>query len=78
VRVRGADGDQIVLEELGSLYAYPDDLGFRDALLAMGLLDVAHQSMDERDFVKVGFLSDADAEEKKLMQELSLTRWERG
>ena len=78
VWVRGADGDQIVLEELGCLYAYPDDLGFRDALQAMGLLDVAHQSMDERDFVKVGFLSEADAEEEKLMQDLSLTRWERG
>ncbi len=78
VWVRGADGDQIVLEELGCLYAYPDDLGFRDALQAMGLIEVPHQSMDERDFVKVGFLSEADAEEKKLMQDLSLTRWERG
>lgn len=78
VWVRGADDDQIVLEELGALYAYPDDLGFRDALDAMGLLNVQHQSMDERDYVRVGFLAEADAEEQKLMQDLSLTRWERG
>lgn len=78
VWVRGADGDQIVLEELGVLYAYPDDLGFRDALDAMGLIDVPHQAMDERDYVRVGFLSEADEEEQRLMQGLALTRWERG
>lgn len=78
VWVRGADGDQIVLEELGVLYAYPDDLGFRDALDAMGLLDVAHQGMDERDYVKVNFLAEADAEEQRLMRTMALTRWERG
>ena len=78
VWVRGSDGDQIVLEELGALYAYPDDLGFRDALDAMGLLNAQHQSIDERDYIKVGFLSEADDEESRLMQELALTRWERG
>ena len=76
VWVRGADNDQIVLEELGGLYVYPDDLGFRDALDAMGLINVQHQSMDERDYVKVNFLAEADEEERALMRELALTRWE--
>lgn len=78
VWVRGSDGDQIVLEELGGLFAYPDDLGFRDAMDAMGLVNAQHQSIDERDYVKVNFLAEADDEERRLMQSLALTSWNRG
>jgi len=74
--VRGALGEQIVLEELGVLYAYPDDPSFRDICQRHGLHeDPRGQTMAERDYVKVNFLAQADAQEERLVWKLGLQSW---
>lgn len=74
VWIRGRMGDQVVLDELGVLYCYPDDPAFREALT--GLPEGSAVGMDGRDYVRVELLAEADAEEASLMQELSLQRWD--
>jgi len=71
--VRGRFGEQLVLDELGVLYGYPDDPAFRDALA--GLPETATVGMDGRDYVRVSFLAEADAEERSLIEELGLREW---
>ncbi len=71
--VRGKFGDQVVLDELGVVYCYPDDPAFRAALA--DLLESKAVGMDGRDYVRVGFLADADDQERSLIVELALQRW---
>lgn len=66
--------DQVVLDELGVLYTYPDDVAFRDALEARGVPLTADVGLDGRDYVKVQFLSEADAEEAALLRTLGMRR----
>lgn len=76
--MRGAFGDQVVLDELGVLYCYPDDPAFRAALLGaseQGIPESKELGMDGRDYVRVTFLAEADAEEASLLAELSLQEW---
>lgn len=70
--VRGKFGDQVVLDELGVIYCYPDDPSFRDAL--QGIEESKQIGMDSRDYVKVNFRSEADAQEQALIAALNLTR----
>ena len=63
---------QWLLDELGVLYTYPDDLAFRDALDALGLPLTNDVGIDGRDYVKVQFLAEADAEEAQLIRGLNL------
>jgi hypothetical protein len=72
--VRGRMGDQVVLDELGVLYCYPDDPAFREALGKLPQSGAV--GMDGRDYVRVELLSEADAEERALMAALSLQRWD--
>ncbi len=71
--MRGVYGDQVVLDELGVLYCYPDDPAFRTAL--QGIPESKELGMDGRDYVRVTFLAEADAEEASLLAELSLQEW---
>ncbi|MDP2306181.1 MAG: hypothetical protein Q8P18_09135 [Pseudomonadota bacterium] len=71
--MRGVYGDQVVLDELGVLYCYPDDPAFRAAL--EGVPESKEVGMDGRDYVRVSFLSEADAEEASLFAALSLQAW---
>lgn len=71
--MRGVYGDQVVLDELGVLYCYPDDPAFRAALV--GIPEGKELGMDGRDYVRVSFLAEADAEEASLYTELSLQQW---
>jgi hypothetical protein len=70
---RGLHGDQVVLDELGVLYCYPDDPAFRAAL--GDLPETKEVGMDGRDYVRVTFLAEADEEEASLFQALSLQKW---
>lgn len=74
--VRSALNEQIVLEEIGALFCYPDDPLFRDKIEQFGIVEARHESIDTRDYVKVNFLAEADAMEKDLMHELGLVRWQ--
>jgi len=73
--VRGMCEGQVVLEEIGTLYVYPDDLLYRDCLDAIGVEERVHVSMADRDYVKVNFASEADELERKLIHELGLIPW---
>lgn len=70
---RGRFGEQVVLDELGVLYCYPDDPAFRDALA--GLAETRDVGMDGRDYVRVAFLAEADVQERTLIEELGLVPW---
>ena len=74
--IRGTHEEQLVLDELGMLYIYPDDFLFRDTLSASGWIEAKHESMADRDYVKVFFDAQADEQEKQLMQALGMIRWE--
>lgn len=71
--VRGVYGDQVVLDELGVLYCYPDDPSFREVLA--GLPERSTLGMDSRDYVKVSFVAEADAQEQSLFEALNMVRW---
>lgn len=73
--VKGQGPEQVVLEEIGVIFAYPDDPAYREVLLAAGVPERRVQTMAERDYVKVNFLAEADAQERELMQALGLVRW---
>ena len=70
--LRGGFREQVVLDELGTLYCYPDDPSFRDALEAVGIQEKPHQNLEDRDYVRVNFSGTADAEEQLLIHELAL------
>ncbi|MAA77808.1 MAG: hypothetical protein CL916_00995 [Deltaproteobacteria bacterium] len=74
--IRGIQEEQLVLDELGMLYIYPDDFLFRETLNTLGWIEAKHESMAERDYVKVFFDAQADIQEKMFMQALGMIRWE--
>lgn len=70
--VRGADGDQVILDGDGLIYAYPDDPAFRDALDAVGLPEGKVTTLQERDYVKHWFHGEGDSQEDALIGALGL------
>ena len=70
--IRGAMGEQLVLDELGMVYLYPDDPAFRVALESAGVEQSSAPTMADRDYVRVEFDAAADAEEQALLQDLSM------
>ncbi len=73
VWIRGARHDQVVIDEDGVLYAYPDDPAFRDALTALDLAEQDVDTMRDRDYVKHWFRAECDAIEHQLLDQLGLT-----
>jgi len=74
--ILGDSQEQLVLDELGMLYVYPDDFMFRDILTQLGWPEMKHESMADRDYVKVNFTSEADGQEQYLLQSFGLVRWD--
>lgn len=74
--VRGMLGEQVVLEEIGVIYVYPDDPSFRDALEAQGVPEGDGPTLAERDYIRVSFDAAHDAEEEGLIQDLNLVPWQ--
>ncbi len=70
--LRGPFGEQVVLDEMGVLYCYPDDPAFRTALGDLPEHTVV--GMDGRDYVKVHFHAEADAQEQSLREALGLVK----
>ena len=73
--IKGQATEQVVLEEIGTIYAYPDDPAYRDALLGLGVPEKRSQTMAERDYVKVNFVASADQDETDMRRALGLVRW---
>jgi hypothetical protein len=70
--VQGTLGDQLILDELGMIYVYPDDPAMRDALAAADVPQGTAQTLLERDYVRVELLAQADAQERNLIESLGL------
>jgi len=73
--IRGNAGEQIVLEEVGQVYVYPDDFTFRDTLLANGVPEGDGTELGARDYVRVTFDARCDDEEASFIQEFHLIPW---
>jgi hypothetical protein len=73
--VQGTGEDKIVMEETGVLYVYPDDPSFRDVLSGLEIPEVQVESMADRDFVRVSYLSEADEQEGSFQRALGLVRY---
>ena len=71
--IRGGLGEQIVLDQDGVLYAYPDDPAFRDALSALGIPEVELTTFAQRDYVKHWYHAENDALVPRLVSLLQLT-----
>lgn len=70
--VRGRRGEQVILDGDGLLYTYPDDVLFRGVCAALGLAEGPVKTLLDRDFVKQWYRAPYDAQEKALVQRLSL------
>jgi hypothetical protein len=73
VWLRGALGEQIILDHDGLVFCYPDDPSFRDVLTSAGVPDEDVVTMADRDYVKHWFRAEADELELQLIQRLRLT-----
>ena len=73
VWIRGRMGEQVVLDEDGVIYCYPDDPSFRDVLAVEGVPAEDVQTVAQRDYVKHWFRAEADAAEDLLIGSLHLT-----
>lgn len=65
---------QLVLDDDGLIFCYPDDPSFRDALAAQQVPEQQVQTMADRDYVKHWYRPEADAEEAGLIAGLGLQR----
>ena len=74
--IRGAAGEQVVLEEVGVVFVYPDDPSFRSLLDETGVPEGKGETLAERDYVRVTFDAACDQEEDLLQHELGLVPWD--
>lgn len=73
VWVRGLMGEQVILDQDGLLYVYPDDPSFRDALAAAGVPEREDVPvLLDRDYIKHHFHAQCDALEDRLIRDLYL------
>ncbi len=70
--VKGARGAQIILDELGMIWTYPDDPSFREALARLGVDEGDAPSIGEADYVRVELVAEADVQEAALIARLGL------
>jgi hypothetical protein len=70
VWVRGRMGEQIVLDQDGLLYAYPDDPVFREALDHVGVPEQHVEVLLDRDYVKHHYHASCDELEERLIRDL--------
>ena len=73
VWLRGAMGEQLVLDDDGVLFIYPDDPSFRDALTAAEVPEADVETLKERDYIKHWFHAECDALEDDLIKRLGLS-----
>ncbi len=73
VWLRGGLGEQLVLDEDGLMYLYPDDPAFRDALAEAGVIEADVETLQDRDYVKHWFHAACDPVEAALIEGLGLS-----
>lgn len=70
--IKGALGDQVILDPDGLLFCQPDDPAFRDVLLGEGLSEGEFPTIADRDYVKHWFRAEADPLEDGLRAALGM------
>jgi hypothetical protein len=75
VWLRAPDGFQLVLDQDGVIYTYPDAPRFVAALRDLGLEEGLKQTLAQRDYVKHWYRAEADEQEDNWVQQLNLTPW---
>lgn len=70
--LRGQLGEQLIMDQDGMLFCYPDDVAFRDALKAEGVPEGEVKTISDRDYVKHWYHAPNDAAERSLIDELGL------
>jgi len=70
VWVRGLMGEQVILDQDGMLYAYPDDPSFRDVLAELNVPEDSLPALLDRDYVKHWFHGECDSLEDALLRRL--------
>ena len=73
VWVRGAMQAQVILDDDGVLYTYPDDPAFRAVLTQRGILEAPVRTMADVDYPKRWFHGLHDAAEQSLIDDLNLS-----
>jgi hypothetical protein len=71
--LRGGLGEQLVLDQDGLLFCYPDDPAFREALADAGVPADDVVTMADRDYVKHWYHAENDVLEDRLIAALRLT-----
>lgn len=71
VWVRGVMGEQVILDQDGLLYAYPDDPSFRDVLDAVSVPEAQVEVLLDRDYVKHWFHAVGDEQEVALLRRVA-------
>jgi hypothetical protein len=71
--LKGGLGEQLVLDQDGLLFCYPDDPAFRDALAECGVPADDVETIADRDYVKHWFHGENDPLEDHLISALRLT-----
>jgi hypothetical protein len=71
--LKGDLGEQLVLDQDGMVFAYPDDPSWREALAAAGVPEDEAQTLNERDYVKHWYHAENDAQEAEFVARLRLT-----
>lgn len=74
--IRGLNGEQVILDEVGQIFVYPDDFVFRDALAEKAVPEGDGQDIGARDYVRVRFDAAHDDEEEGLIRDLHLIPWQ--
>jgi hypothetical protein len=73
--LRGKRGEQLILDQDGLMFCYPDDPAFREALAEAGVPGRDVTTIADRDYVKHWFHAEADASEAQLLATLHLTEY---
>lgn len=70
--LRGAKGEQLILDADGLLYAYPDEPAVLDLLHENGFIPDVKQTIVDRDYARHWFHASNDALEDRLVKELRM------
>jgi hypothetical protein len=70
--LRGRLGEQVILDQDGLLFCYPDDPAFRDVLSGLGVPGEDVMTIADRDYVKHWFHAQADPYEGELIRSLRM------
>jgi len=70
--LRGALGEQLILDGDGLLYCYPDDPAFREVLETAGIPEGKVETLQERDYVRHAFRAECDVQEDRFLSALGL------